>query len=166
MTIVKFPNELLAQRLNDFDFSNPVEDPAELEKRMLKIMYDNDGIGLAANQIGINARVLVMGYKDKPESGQAFFNPIIEKHTDDYSELLEGCLSFPGIYVKIKRPNAIQVSYQTALGESRTEILEGLNAKCFLHEFDHLEGITFKDRVGAVKWAMAVKKSKPKRKYK
>jgi peptide deformylase len=75
-------------------------------------------------------------------------------------------LSFPGIYVKIKRPKAIQVTYQTSSGESRTEILEDLNAKCFLHEFDHLEGITFNNRLSSLKWALAVKKSKPKRKYK
>ena len=166
MKIVKFPDPILTQRLEDFDFSNPVMDPKELEKEMLELMYASDGIGLAANQVGINARVLVMGYKDNPESGQAFFNPVIEKHTDETTELLEGCLSFPGIYVKVKRPSAIQVSYQDSTGERKTEILEGMNAKCFLHEYDHLEGITFKDRTGAVSWAMAVKKSKPKRKYK
>jgi peptide deformylase len=75
-------------------------------------------------------------------------------------------LSFPGIYVKIKRPKKIQVSYQNSEGETKTEILEDLNAKCFLHELDHLEGITFNDRVSTLKWAMAIKKSKPKRKYK
>ena len=166
MNIVKFPDPILTQRLDDFNFENPLMDPKELEKQMLDIMYKHDGIGLAANQVGINARVLVMGYKDSPETGQAFFNPIIEKHTENMSEFLEGCLSFPGVFVKIKRPEKIQVSYQTSDGERKTEILEGMNAKCFLHEFDHLEGVTFKDRVGAVKWAMAVKKSKPKRKYK
>ena len=166
MNIVKFPDPILTQRLDDFNFENPLMDPKELEKQMLDIMYKHDGIGLAANQVGINARVLVMGYKDSPETGQAFFNPVIEKHTEDMSEFLEGCLSFPGVFVKIKRPEKIQVSYQTSDGERKTEILEGMNAKCFLHEFDHLEGVTFKDRVGAVKWAMAVKKSKPKRKYK
>lgn len=166
MNIIKFPDPILNQRLDDFDFSNPIADPTTLEKQMLEIMYANDGIGLAANQIGINARVFVMGYKNNPENGQAFFNPVVERHTDETTEILEGCLSFPGVYVNIKRPNKIQVSYQNAAGEHKTEILEGLNAKCFLHEYDHLEGITFKDRVGAVKWAMAVKKSKPKRKYK
>jgi len=74
--------------------------------------------------------------------------------------------SFPGIYVKIKRPKAIQVTYQTSSGENKTEILEDYNAKCFLHELDHLEGITFKDRTSSLKWAMAVKKSKSKRKFK
>ena len=163
MKLVTFPNPILTQKLDEFNFENPPVDPKELEKEMLSFMYDHNGIGLAANQVGINARVLVMGSKDNPESGQAFFNPIIERHVDESSDFLEGCLSFPGIFVKIKRPNKIQVSYQDAAGERKSEILEGLNAKCFLHEYDHLEGITFKDRVGPVKWALVAKKAKRKK---
>jgi peptide deformylase len=166
LNILSFPNALLKEKMPDFDFENPIMDPKELEKEMLETMFANNGIGLAANQVGINTRVFVMGHSGNPEEAQAFFNPIIEKHTDEFYDMEEGCLSFPGIYVKIKRPKAIQVTYQTSSGESRTEILEDLNAKCFLHEFDHLEGITFNNRLSSLKWALAVKKSKPKRKYK
>ena len=166
LQIIKFPNVLLTEKMPAFDFDNPIMDPLELEKQMLTAMYASDGIGLAANQVGIAARVFVMGYKDDPENGMAFFNPVIDKNTDDIDDMAEGCLSFPGIYVNIKRPGKIQVSYQSSSGEARTEILEGLNCRCFLHEFDHLEGITFQSRVSALKWAMAVKKSKPKRKFK
>jgi peptide deformylase len=166
MNLVINPNPILKERMPDFDFENPIMDPKELEKQMLDFMFANKAIGLAANQVGIQTRVFVIGHSSSPETAQAFFNPIVVKHTDDTYDMEEGCLSFPGIYVKIKRPKKIQVSYQNSEGETKTEILEDLNAKCFLHELDHLEGITFNDRVSTLKWAMAIKKSKPKRKYK
>jgi peptide deformylase len=166
LKLVIFPNTILTERMPEFDFENPIMDPKELEKQMIEFMFTNHGLGLAANQVGIRTRVFTMGHSDDPESAQAFFNPIVEKHTDDTYDLEEGCLSFPGIYAKIKRPKKIQVTYQTSSGETRTEILEDYNAKCFLHELDHLEGITYKDRTSALKWAMAIKKSKPKRKFK
>jgi peptide deformylase len=166
LKLITFPNKLLAERMPEFDFENPVMDPKELEKQMIEFMFANKGIGLAANQVGVQTRVFTMGHSDDPESAQAFFNPIVEKHTDDAYDMEEGCLSFPGIYVKIKRPKKIQVTYQNSSGETKTETLEDYNAKCFLHELDHLEGITYKDRTSALKWAMAIKKSKPKRKFK
>lgn len=166
LEIIKHPNTILAEKMPDFDFENPIMDPKELEKQLIETMFANRAVGLAANQVGIKARVFVMGHSSSPETAQAFFNPIIEKHTEDLYDMEEGCLSFPGIYVKLKRPKKIQVTYQNSSGETKTEILEDMNAKCFLHEFDHLEGITFKDRISSLKWAMAVKKSTPKRKYK
>jgi len=166
LKLVTFPNTILAERMPDFDFENPVMDPKELEKQMIEFMFANSGLGLAANQIGIRTRVFTMGHSQDPESAQAFFNPIIENISEELYDVEEGCLSFPGIFVKIKRPRKIQVTYQTSSGETKTEILEDYNAKCFLHEYDHLEGITYKDRTSALKWAMAIKKSKPKRKFK
>jgi len=166
LKLVTFPNTILAERMPDFDFENPVMDPKELEKQMIEFMFANNGLGLAANQIGIRARVFTMGHSQDPDSAQAFFNPIIENISEELYDVEEGCLSFPGIFVKIKRPRKIQVTYQTSSGETKTEILEDYNAKCFLHEYDHLEGITYKDRTSALKWAMAIKKSKPKRKFK
>jgi peptide deformylase len=166
LQITHYPNPILKERMPEFDFENPIMDPKELEKQLIETMFENKGIGLAANQVGIATRVFVMGHSTSPDTAQAFFNPVIDKHTEDFYDLEEGCLSFPGIYVKIKRPKKIQVTYQNSSGETQTEILEDLNAKCFLHEYDHLEGISFNDRVSTLKWAMAVKKSKPKRKYK
>ncbi len=160
MNILKFPNDILRERMPDFDFSNPIADPKQLEKEMLELMYRNDGIGLAANQVGIRARVFVMGHKDNPEAGMAFFNPLIIANTDKIQDLEEGCLSFPGIFAKIKRPSAIKARWQNSSGEWEEGEFDGYNCKCFLHEFDHLEGITFQDRVSPLKWALSVKKSK------
>jgi peptide deformylase len=142
-----------------FDFDNPLMDPKVLEKEMLEFMYARDGIGLAANQVGIKARVFVMGHKDNPESGMAFFNPIVVANTEKIEDMEEGCLSFPGVYVKIKRPSAIKARWQNSSGEWEEGEFDGYNCKCFLHEFDHLEGITYQDRVSTLKWALAAKKA-------
>ena len=164
--IHKFPSQLLREQLPEFDFSNPSVDPVQLEKDMIETMLAHDGIGLAANQVGIAARMFVMGHRDYPEAAQAFFNPEIIANTEEIADMEEGCLSFPKIYVNIKRPKAIKARWQNSRGEFEEGEFDGYNCKCFLHEYDHLEGITFQDRVSSLKWAMAVKKTKVKRKYK
>ena len=166
MKIVKFPDAILRQRMPEFDFNNPVIDPIELEKDMIQVMLESDGIGLAANQVGIQTRVFVMGYRGNPEAAQAFFNPVVTANTEDITDMEEGCLSFPGIYVNIKRPTKIKARWQNSQGEFEEGEFDGYNCKCFLHEYDHLEGIVFQDRVSTLKWAMAVKKTKQKRKHK
>ena len=166
MNIVKFPDPILRERIPEFDFDNPTIDPVQLEKDLIETMFKEDGIGLAANQVGIRARVFVMGHRDYPEAAQAFFNPIVVATMDEIEDLEEGCLSFPGIFVNIKRPKKIKVRWQNSKGEWQEDVFDGYNCKCFLHELDHLEGIVFQDRVSSIKWAMAIKKSKPKRKFK
>lgn len=160
MKIITFPNNILREQMPLFDFSNPTVDPIQLEKDMLETMYEHDGIGLSANQVGIRARVFVMGHRDSPEAGMAFFNPVVLENTSEIEDLEEGCLSFPGIFVKIKRPTAIKARWQNSRGEIMEGTFEGYECKCFLHELDHLEGIVFKDRVSSLKWSMGSKKSK------
>lgn len=155
MDIIKYPSQILEQRLQDFDFNNPIIDPLILEKDMLETMYSNHGLGLSANQVGINARVFVMGqYKG---DGVGIFNPVI-LNAQNIIEDEEGCLSFPGIFVKIKRPSKITARWQNSKGEFIEGDFSGYTCKCFLHEFDHLEGVVFKDRVSTLKWALALKK--------
>jgi peptide deformylase len=161
LQIVKFPDPILRERMPDFDFENPVMDPKELEREMLATMFANKGIGLAANQVGIRARVFTLGDKTNFLMAKAYFNPKIIANTSDVLDLEEGCLSFPGIFINIKRPSAIKVEYQNSDGETETAEFEGYDCKVFLHEHDHLEGIVFQDRVSPLKWALAVKKSKP-----
>jgi peptide deformylase len=165
MNIVKHPNPILDERMPEFDFDNPLTDPVQLEKDMIEIMLQRGGIGLAANQVGIKTRMFVMGHPKYREHAQAFFNPVIAGVTDDTLEEEEGCLSFPNIYVKIKRPRGVLVRFQNSKGETQEAEFFGTECRCFLHEFDHLEGITYKDRLSQLKWALAVKKS-TKRKYK
>ena len=165
MNIVKYPNPILDERMPEFDFDNPIIDPVQLEKDMIETMLEKGGIGLAANQVGVKTRMFVMGHPKYREHAQAFFNPIIAGVTEDTLEDEEGCLSFPNIYVKIKRPRGILVKFQNSKGEAQEAEFFGTECRCFLHEFDHLEGITYKDRLSQLKWALAVKKS-IKRKYK
>jgi peptide deformylase len=165
MKILKFPETILREKIPNFDFTNPICDPVLLEKGMIETMLAHDGIGLAANQVGVTARMFVMGHRDYPESAQAFFNPMVVATVDEVEDLEEGCLSFPGIYVTIKRPKKILARWQNSLGEWQESEFDGYNCKCFLHELDHLEGIVFQDRVSTLKWALAVKKTK-KRKFK
>jgi peptide deformylase len=160
MNIITYPNPILREQMPVFDFKNPVTDPIQLEKDMLTHLYANDGIGLAANQIGVRANVFVMGHRDSPENGTAFFNPEVVGVSEDFAILEEGCLSFPGIFVKIKRPTRIKARWQNAHGEITEGEFEGYECKCFLHELDHLLGVTMRDRIRPLKWGMSVKKSK------
>lgn len=165
LTIIKNPDPILAERMPEFDFKNSVTDPVQLEKDMIETMLASGGIGLSANQVGVKTRMFVMGHPKYRDHAQAFFNPIIAGVTDDLLEEEEGCLSFPNIYAKIKRPRGILVRFQNSKGEIQEAEFFGQECRCFLHEFDHLEGITFQNRTSALKWALAVKKS-IKRKYK
>jgi peptide deformylase len=166
LNIVKFPDPILRERMPDFDFADPIVDPKQLEKDMIETMLSNNGMGLAANQVGIATRVFTMGHPSMPENAQAFFNPEVVANTDDIADLEEGCLSFPGIFVTIKRPKAVKVRWQNSSGEWQEGEFKGYECKCFLHELDHLEGIVFSDRTSQLKWAMAMKKFKSnKRKH-
>jgi peptide deformylase len=164
LPIIHYPNDILRERLPEFDFTNPITDPVKLQTDMLETMFANKGMGLSANQVGIRARVFVMGHSQHQELAQAFFNPIVVATVDSVEELEEGCLSFPGVYVKIKRPRKILARWQNAKAEWQESEFTGYDCKCFLHELDHLEGVVFQDRVSVLKWALAVKRAN-KRKY-
>jgi peptide deformylase len=159
-SVVKFPDQILRDRMPEFNFASPLIDPEELEKLLVETMLSNKAIGLAANQIGIRARVFSMGHSGNVNSAQAFFNPMVVSVVEDFDILEEGCLSFPGIFVKVKRPKKILARWQDSKGNWQQSEFDGYNCKCFLHELDHLEGIVFQDRVSTLKWAVAVKKFK------
>jgi peptide deformylase len=162
--IVKHPDPILNEVMPDFDFSNPVVDPVELEANMLETQFSSGGLGLAAPQVGIRARVFTMGHIDHPMMGKAFFNPVVVEASSDFRDLEEGCLSFPGVYANIKRPTWIVAQWQDKEGNTENARFEGYDCKCYLHELDHLNGVNFKDRLSTLKWAMAIKKSNKERK--
>lgn len=165
LKLITHPNPILEEEMPAFDFANPVMDPKELEKQMLELMFQNNGIGLAAPQAGLRTRVFTMGFKETPDNSYAFFNPEVIDCSTDLLDIEEGCLSFPAVFVKIKRPSWIVGKYFDSDGVEHQERFEGYNCKCFLHELDHLNGINFKDRLSTLKWALAIKKSKKVRKY-
>jgi peptide deformylase len=155
------PHELLHQRLTEFIFNGDL-DPEQLEHDMITVMHENRGIGLAANQVDIRSRVFVIGSNgiDGFPKPQAFFNPMITGASQETSLDREGCLSFPGLWLKVSRPTWIEMTYQDSKGLWNDVRVDGYVAKAVQHEIDHLDGICFTDRVSKLKIEMALKKMK------
>jgi len=158
MKLVYHPAEILSREVKDVNLENPGFDPVALKTEMVEFMLANNGIGLAANQIGLDAKVFVMG--DSVENSTMCINPTVLQYTSDTQDDIEGCLSFPNIFVKIKRPKEILARYWNENLEECTVKIEGYSAKCYLHEMEHLLGITMKDRASKLKWDMATKKAR------
>ena len=131
--------------------------PEELVRAMSKFMTDNGGVGLAAPQLGIKKRIFIMGNFIKLV---ACINPKIVSLSDDRDNDLEGCLSFPDLFMKVKRPTTAVVQYYTVSGELVERELTGFECRVFLHEYDHLIGVTFDQRVGDLSFKMAKVKRK------
>lgn len=157
MNLLYYPNEYLNKEVSDVDVKNPGFDPKELKSEMVDFMLSNQGIGLSANQIGLDKKVFVMG--DTVENATICINPKVLQHTEDTQLDIEGCLSFPNIFMKIRRPKEILVEYYDETLELKRTAVKNYTTKVFLHEWDHLHGITFRDRVSNLKWNMAVKKA-------
>ena len=146
----------------EFDFENPTHDPKEIEEKLSEAMEKFGGIGLSANQVGIDAIVFVMRTQD---GIQAFFNPELTRISQETDLLKEGCLSFPDIYLMIKRSKVVEMKYFDANGEEHLITLEGLGARCVQHEIDHLNGIIFLQRASKLKLERAMK-ARPKERRK
>jgi peptide deformylase len=142
----KFVDTVLHDAAEAFKFDTP-EKNLHLANKMLEFMKQSNGIGLAAPQIGISARLFVMQTKfDTGGMAMHCFNPRIISHGNQYAQIEEGCLSFPGETMVIKRPAQIEVEYHNHKGDITQAILWGINAICFQHELDHLNGIVMHDR--------------------
>ena len=157
-TIITEPNKILRQK------SKPVETVGEEERNimddMLETMYHANGIGLAAIQIGIPKRIIVMDIsKDKEKKNPMYFvNPIIKNKNSENSTYEEGCLSVPNYFAEINRPKKCEVDYLDYDGKKKTLSADGLLATCIQHEIDHLEGILFIDYLSKLKKTIIVKK--------
>lgn len=118
-------------------------------KEMLQTMYSADGIGLAAPQVGIHKQLIVIDINlDKPEIPPlVLINPKITKSGNDFCNAEEGCLSIPGVYLDVSRPETIEVSYKNEQGKPTKLNADGLLARAIQHEMDHLNGVMFVDRV-------------------
>ncbi len=164
-TILTEPNKILRQ------VSLPVEkvgkEEQELMNDMLETMYDAKGIGLAAIQIGVPKRIIVMDIenKDKEKKPMYFVNPIIKNKNSNHSTYEEGCLSVPNQFAEVDRPSTCLVEYLDYDGNKKKLKATGLLATCIQHEMDHLEGILFIDYLSKLKKMMIIKKlSKQKNK--
>ena len=157
-TIITEPNKLLRQ------ISKPVKKVGKEEQKlmddMLETMYAANGIGLAAIQIGIPKRIIVMDISkdEKKKEPRYFVNPIIKNKDKLKSTYEEGCLSVPNQFAEINRPSSCEVEYLNYNGEKSFLKAEGLLATCIQHEIDHLEGILFIDYLSKLKKTMIIKK--------
>jgi peptide deformylase len=126
---------------------------------MIETMAKSGGIGLAANQVGIPFRVIAMHVQETDEY-ITLFNPEIVSVSELQYIAMEGCLSFPGVLLDISRPKTVVVNYRDHLNQPHTRTFKEIDAKCLLHEIDHLDGKTFREYVSELKYNMAVKRSK------
>lgn len=157
LKILKEDAPSLKQPSVAYDF-NIDGDPTDLVKAMAILMLDSDGIGLAAPQVGVNKRLFIMGNLDKLI---VCINPKIVNGEGEIKDQ-EGCLSFPGLWLKVNRYEKIKVKYYNTKAELIEIDLDGLAARVFQHEYDHLDGITFDTKVGPT--ALDLAKEKRRRK--
>ena len=164
-TIITEPNKILRQ------ISQPVKTVGEEERKlmddMIETMYHANGIGLAAIQVGVPKRIIVIDiFKNEEKKTPMYFvNPVIKNKNSLFSTYEEGCLSVPNYFAEIDRPNKCEVEYLDYNGKKKILKADGLLATCIQHEMDHLEGILFIDYLSKLKKTMIVKKlSKQKEK--
>ena len=156
--IITVPNEILKQ------ISEPIEKIGTNEKKLIKdlfdTMYASNGIGLAAVQIGVLKRILVIDVstKDEPKKPLSLVNPIIKKLSDDTSVYEEGCLSIPETFIEIERPKICEIEYIDLNGFKKELKCDGLMSTCVQHEINHLDGKLIIDHLSKLKKDFIIKK--------
>ena len=158
LDILTYPDQRLrtvAKKVEKFDKSLQ-----ELSENMLYTMYEADGIGLAASQVDVHLRLIVMDISETRDEPMIFVNPEVEiLENKSHFSFKEGCLSVPGFYEEISRPDKIKLSWQDVDGKSHTSFPEGLLTVCIQHEIDHLEGKLMVDYVSRLKRERLKKKA-------
>lgn len=158
LDILTYPDPRLrtvAKRVEKFDKSLQ-----DLSEDMLYTMYEADGIGLAASQVDVHIRLIVMDISESRDEPRIFVNPEVEiLENKSHFSFKEGCLSVPGFYEEISRPDKIKLSWQDVDGKSHTSFPEGLLTVCIQHEIDHLEGKLMVDYVSRLKRERLKKKA-------
>ena len=156
--ILTEPNKILREK--SLKVEKVDKDLQTLMDDMLETMYSAPGIGLAAIQVGVPKRVIVLDIapKDEPRNPMFFVNPEIIKKSDNNSTYEEGCLSVPGQFAEIDRPDKCHIKYLDYHGQPKEIKAEGMLATCIQHEMDHLEGILFIDYLSKLKKSMIIKK--------
>tara|TARA_B100001113_G_scaffold85635_1_gene68244 strand:+ start:2255 stop:2776 length:522 start_codon:yes stop_codon:yes gene_type:complete len=164
ITIYEHPSSFLHTVSTPFEFDKDripmYKDIEKFERDMIGCMKSENGLGLASNQIGITKRFFAMGHEsfDNIKKPVIMWNPEIVHSSEEKVLDLEGCLSFVGIFVQVLRPKQVTVKWQNIKGETLEGHLDNMESKCFQHELDHINGITFDQRVSKLKWDMALKR--------
>jgi peptide deformylase len=163
MQLITAPNVMLETPVKRFDFE--MMHPAPFALDMIDLMKKEGGLGLSANQVGLNAQIFIMTAILNKQYGNitVVMNPIIRGLSSEKEIGPEGCLSHPGITLNVKRPISCIVEFDTLTSDYKSVIhvetkFDDIDARIFLHEYDHLYGIQFIDRVGKLKLQMAEKR--------
>ncbi len=157
--LVDFYDPILRQPTVTVDLSTPAakKNVDRIANSLAETLKRHDGLGLSANQCGRTERMFAL---NMGEQIWVLINPEIIEKSGDASALAEGCLSYPGLYLKLKRPDHVKVKFQVLNGEWLEQEFDGLSAVCVQHEIDHLDGKVYTDMVSAIKLDQAKKKVK------
>jgi len=171
MNLVLAPDVMLENSVMNFDLENI--HPAPIALDMIELMRKHSGLGLSANQVGFNGQIFVMKTLLNKQYGDTtvVINPIIKGISKEMEIGVEGCLSHPDLFLKVKRPISCMVEFDTLTSDYKNVIhvetkFDDIDARIFLHEFDHLQGIQFINRVSKLKLDLAEKKRNKKIKRK
>jgi peptide deformylase len=158
MQLITAPNVMLQTPVKRFDFE--MMHPAPFALDMIDLMKKEGGLGLSANQVGLNAQIFIMTAILNKQYGNitVVMNPIIRGLSSEKEIGPEGCLSHPDLFLQVKRPRGLVAKYLDTDAKECIIELYDIDARCFLHEFDHLYGIEFVDRVSKLKLELARKK--------
>jgi len=164
MKLIKSTDPILKTKSEPWRFETPEDfsEARQIEIDMVQFMIENNGVGLAANQIGILKRVFAIRLKDQVPF--CMFNPWIISGDDEMIDDEEGCLSFPDLWLNVKRHKKITAGYIDRQGNKCIIELTDRDARCFQHELDHLDGVCFTDNISPLKLALAKKKLEKQRK--
>lgn len=160
MKLVDSNDPILKQPCEKFNFLNPQRNIIELANELIQVMNDSNGLGISANQIGIPLQVFVM----RTSPTIVAINPKIIEYSEETVEMEEGCLSYPGDLVKVTRPVWIVARFHGVNGKGETHKFEGMTARVFQHEFDHMIGKTMFDHLSKIKMEMYLKKKQKRNK--
>jgi len=153
--LVKETDPFLREKPEVFNFESPQVDPEKLSTQLMENMIHHEGLGLSANQIGIPVQAFSM---IMDENALVVFNPEILEWSEDTTYMKEGCLSFPGLWIAIKRAKSVAVKFQVFDGEEQAGSMTDLSARIFQHEHEHMEGALFIDKVSRLKLKLAMRK--------
>lgn len=148
---------ILKEKTPEFNFKHPPIHPTILANELVDVLQEHKAVGLAAPQIGYSHRAFVMGMGNQIV---AFFNPKILEASKETEFLQEGCLTFPGLFIKIRRPKQIHVAYTDHTGKHHETKFSGLTARIFQHELDHLDGVLFTQKADTISLDIARRKLK------
>ena len=161
MKILKYPNPFLFKRVQEVKIFDKFLE-VEIEE-MKRLMLESNGIGLAANQVGLDKKIFIMKIKNENRI-EVFINPEIINKSSDMITYEEGCLSFPELYINLNRSKVVILKWQDVNGEFKEKEFDELESICIQHEYDHINGIVFTNNLNSTKRQLVLNKYLKKKK--